>query len=119
MRLLADECCDAALVTALRKEGHDTIYVAESAAGSTDRDVLALALRQRRILLTEDKDFGDLVVRMGMPAHGLILLRLKTPSANEKAAKLLSGPRKVGAESAGHYTIVQQDRVRSRPLPPH
>ena len=59
MRFLADECCDAALVDVLRRDGHDVLYAIESLRGATDDDLLTRAVSERRILLTEDKDFGE------------------------------------------------------------
>jgi len=76
VNLLADECCDAVLVNALRGEGHDVLYIKEAAAGADDQTVLQLAASQLRILLTEDKDFGELVVRLKLPAYGIVLLRI-------------------------------------------
>jgi predicted nuclease of predicted toxin-antitoxin system len=61
VRWLADECVAAPLVNSLRAAGHDVTYVAEVAASLGDTDVIALAMRENRVLLTEDKDFGDLV----------------------------------------------------------
>jgi predicted nuclease of predicted toxin-antitoxin system len=61
MRFLADESCDFAVVCALRGEGNDVMTVAESALGIEDDEVIALAVREGRIVLTEDKDFGGLV----------------------------------------------------------
>jgi predicted nuclease of predicted toxin-antitoxin system len=58
VRWLADECIAAPLVAFLRAAGHDVLYVAESAVGLTDTEVTELALRERRLPLTEDKDFG-------------------------------------------------------------
>ena len=58
MRFLADECCDFAAVRCLRDEGHDVIAVSETQNRSVDKDVMALALAENRIVLTEDKDFG-------------------------------------------------------------
>ena len=55
MRWLADECVAAPLVAFLRTGGHDVLYVAEAAAGFSDSDVLALALREMRLLLTEER----------------------------------------------------------------
>jgi len=63
VRWLADECIAAPLVAALRDAGHDASYVAEFAAGLSDADVIAMASAEGRVLLTEDKDFGDLVFR--------------------------------------------------------
>ena len=61
MRFLADESCDFAVVRALRADGHDVLAVAECSPGLDDALVMDLALREQRILLTEDKDFGQLV----------------------------------------------------------
>jgi len=71
MRWLGDECVSASLVMALRAAGHDVFYVAETAAGLSDTDVIALASRENRLLLTEDKDFGDLVFRWRRPVPGV------------------------------------------------
>lgn len=64
MKLLADECCAARLVGALRDHGHDVLYAAETMQGKPDRSILRRAYDERRLLLTEDKDFGELVVRL-------------------------------------------------------
>jgi predicted nuclease of predicted toxin-antitoxin system len=68
LRLLADECCDRDLVLLLRQAGHDVRYVAEGNAGHSDDAVLRLAVQEDRVLLTEDTDFGELVVRLGRPS---------------------------------------------------
>jgi predicted nuclease of predicted toxin-antitoxin system len=67
VRWLADECVDAGLVSHLRAAGHDVIYMAEVSPAASDARVLMRAQAERRILLTEDKDFGDLVFAVGNP----------------------------------------------------
>jgi predicted nuclease of predicted toxin-antitoxin system len=62
VRWLADECVAAPLVAFLRSLGHDVRYVGEAASGVSDAEVVALALRERRLLLTEDKDIRILVI---------------------------------------------------------
>ena len=84
MKFLADECCDHGLVGALRQSGHDVLYVLESKRGATDEDVLALAFDDRRIIITEDKGFGELVYRLKKPAHGIILIRIGVEKRNVK-----------------------------------
>lgn len=64
LKFLADECCDTGLVASLRKDGHDVFYVLEEKAGVADEVVLEEAYTKGRILLTEDKDFGELVCRL-------------------------------------------------------
>jgi len=75
MRFLADECCDFAVVRALRAQGHDVLAVGESQQRSVDKDLVDLASGEDRILLTEDKDFGWLVFAGGMKSPGVILIR--------------------------------------------
>ena len=65
MKFLADECCETSVVDALRTDGHDVLYAMESMRGATDEDLLTRAFAEERILLTEDKDFGELVYRLG------------------------------------------------------
>ncbi|MGH7064185.1 MAG: DUF5615 family PIN-like protein [Stellaceae bacterium] len=76
MRWLVDECVDGDLVGRLRDGGHDVLYAAEMASGATDAEVMRQALRNNRLLLTEDKDFGELAFRLGLPVLGIVLLRL-------------------------------------------
>jgi predicted nuclease of predicted toxin-antitoxin system len=68
VRFLADESCDFAVVRALRTAGHDIHAVAELLSGLDDAAVMSLALRERRVLLTEDKDFGQLVYANAEPS---------------------------------------------------
>jgi predicted nuclease of predicted toxin-antitoxin system len=75
MRFFADECCDFAVVRALRAHGHDVLAVSELQHHSVDKDVMDLALVENRILLTEDKDFGWLVFAGRMNSPGVILIR--------------------------------------------
>ena len=61
LRFLADESCDFAIVRALRDAGHDVLAVADVSPRAPDPDVIDRAVRDSRVLLTEDKDFGQLV----------------------------------------------------------
>ena len=70
MKLLVDECCDPRLVATLRRAGHDVRYVLESDAGASDEQLAALSIEQHRILITEDKDFGELAMRHGKTLPG-------------------------------------------------
>ena len=76
MELVVDECIGTLVSRWLRSEGYDTISIFEAARGSTDLDILSWAARENRIVITADKDFGDLVFRDSRPHRGVILLRL-------------------------------------------
>ena len=75
MRLIADESCDFGIVRGLRAIGYDVLSIAETCAGSSDEQVIELAQSQRRLLITEDKDFGQLVFAAAKENSGVILIR--------------------------------------------
>ena len=81
IRFLADEGCDFAVVRALRAAGFDVLCIAESTPRAEDSGIIGLALREQRILLTEDKDFGRLVYSHGQDILGVIFLRFPTFAA--------------------------------------
>lgn len=81
-----------------------------------DEDVLDWAKRDARILLTFDKDFGELAWRAGLPATcGIILFRLRMPSPSTVGAALAN---RIGERDdwAGHFSVVEPARIRMRGL---
>jgi predicted nuclease of predicted toxin-antitoxin system len=116
MRWLADECVDAALVLTLRGANHDVLYVAEIASGMTDTETLELARNERRLFLTEDKDFGELVFRFRLEVPGLVLLRIDTARARLKWTRLKAVISQIGEGLFGRYVVVTETRIRSRLL---
>ena len=116
MRWLADECVSASLVASLRTAGHDVRYIAEMAPGLSDSKVIALAFADERLLLTEDKDFGELTVRLGRSVPGLVLIRIDPADSPMQAARLNDVIARYGAELFGRYVVVEQARMRVREL---
>jgi predicted nuclease of predicted toxin-antitoxin system len=116
VRWLADECVAAPLVAFLRADGHDVLYVAEAAAGLSDADVVALAVRDRRLLLTEDKDFGDLVFRRERVVPGVVLMRINPENPVLKAMRLAAAVERYGEGLFGRYMVIEEGRFRSRLL---
>ena len=116
MNLVADECCDALLVTGLRSDGHDLLYVKEIAPGTDDETVLQTAADQKRILLTEDKDFGELVVRLKLPAYGIVLLRMNPADSSAKLARLRYLLLHQVHRLPGTFVVLDQKKVRFRSL---
>ena len=72
MRFIADEGVDRSLVMFLRHDDHDVFYFAETDCGTEDEAILTLAKAENRILITRDKDFGELVYRMKRLHSGII-----------------------------------------------
>ncbi|MBS3772056.1 MAG: DUF5615 family PIN-like protein [Bacteroidales bacterium] len=116
MKLLADECCDSALVSFLRKEGHDVLYVMEEKPGSLDSEVLEKAKSEKRIIITEDKDFGELVYRLKLEAEGIILLRFKVNEAPKKLQQIKILISEYKDRLKKNLVVVNPDGFRFRPL---
>jgi predicted nuclease of predicted toxin-antitoxin system len=116
VRWLVDECVDAGLVTDLRAAGHDVVYIAEVAVAALDGEIIRLANADDRLLLTDDKDFGDLVFHRGASVPGVVLLRLHPALHALKRRRLRIAIERIGERMFGRYTIVEEARFRSRPL---
>lgn len=112
MRFLADESCDFAVVRALRAAGHDVMAVSEVAVGASDERVLELAERERRIFLTEDKDFGQLVYAAGKTATGVIFIRFPVNARKSLTEVVLDLVREKGEALDGYFAVVQPGRIR-------
>ena len=116
MRLLADECCDALLVDGLRSDGHDVLYVKETDPGAKDDTVLQMAADQHRVFLTEDKDFGELVVRLKLPAYGIVLLRINPAASATKLARLRHLLQHHVQRLPGSFVVLSEKRARFRSI---
>ena len=112
MRFLADENCDFAVVRALRGAGHDVATVKDLAPGSTDDDVIRLALAEHRTLLTEDKDFGQLVFASAIESPGVVYLRFPAGARQEVADAVLKLVQREGADLTRRFVVVQPGRIR-------
>jgi len=76
VRILADEDVPYPSIRSIRERGHDVDAVVDDAPGTEDTDVLARAVRDNRVLVTRDRDFGELIFREGQAAPpGLIYVR--------------------------------------------
>lgn len=117
MRLLANENFPFDAVEALRERGHDVAWVRADAPGSSDDQVLARAVAEDRLLITFDKDFGELAFRSGLPAScGVVLFRIRLASAHQIAERAVAAL-ECRADWAGHFAVVLDDRIRMTLLP--
>lgn len=116
MRWLCDENVPRKLVDALRRHGHDVVWIREDFPGMPDVEVLALAIREHRVCLTFDKDFGQLAASASFTsASGVVLLRLPAPNSDDRVQSIvaLANSR---ADWVGHFSVVEPGRIRMRPL---
>jgi predicted nuclease of predicted toxin-antitoxin system len=117
VRCLANENVPGDAVTALRERGHDVAWIHEVALGASDTDVLRRAQEEDRILLTFDKDFGELVFRAGLPAsRGVVLFRISAPSPAQMVAVMVAALDSRD-DWSGNFAVVEDDQIRVTPLP--
>jgi predicted nuclease of predicted toxin-antitoxin system len=112
MRFLADESCDFRVVQALRSAGHDVTAIAEVAGGAEDEAVLDLARREDRVFLTEDRDFGRLVLAALSPTAGVILIRFPTAARGTLPDAAVAAVAKYAEKFAGRFVVLEPGRVR-------
>jgi predicted nuclease of predicted toxin-antitoxin system len=112
VRFLVDECTGPAVARWLRSQGHDVSSVYEQARGLGDDAIIARAWKDRRILITNDKDFGEKIFREGHPHRGVILLRLEDERAQAKIAVLRRLMMNFSEQLAGQFVVVSETRVR-------
>lgn len=114
MNLLADKGVDKQIVERLRLDGHNVLYVAEMEPSIRDEVVLQRANEHGALLVTEDKDFGELVYRQQLVHLGVILLRLMGLASLTKARVVSKVFEEHGKEMPNAFTVVSPGVLRIR-----
>ena len=114
MKFLADECVDQQIVEHLRRDGNNVQYIPEMKHGISDDEVFDLANQKDMILLTCDKDFGELVFRQGRITQGIVLIRLAGLSQKTKGELVTSAINVHQEELRGAFTVITTSSVRIR-----
>ncbi|MBI2305631.1 MAG: DUF5615 family PIN-like protein [Chloroflexi bacterium] len=114
MNFVADESVDQQIVARLRRDSHIVLYVAEMEPGISDDDVLSLANREGAPLITADKDFGELVFRLGHISSGVILIRLAGLPQSGKANAVSRAIKEHTKELPQAFTVITPGIVRIR-----
>lgn len=115
MRFLLDVCADSLpLRHALLDQGHDVLFARESCPQASDETLLAIAWREGRVVVTEDKDFGELVFLRGLSHPGIVRLCGMTPMERADSMRTLI-ERHAQALDEGAIIVVSRERVRVRP----
>ena len=117
MKFLADEGFDFGVVRALRPAGHEVASIAEDSPGSADETVIERAFLERRILLTEDKDFGQLVFARAKAASGVVFVRWPGSARSTLPGVVLDVIAKVGGKLEASFVTIEPGRARISRLP--
>lgn len=116
MKFIVDESTGTTVARYLRDAGHDVVIVVESMPQASDRDILLKAASENRIVITNNKDFGDLVFRSRERNFGVLLLRLKEDVAANRVRVVQMVLEDHAARLAGSFTVASEDNVRIRPI---
>ena len=116
MRFLADENVSHYVVERLRTAGFDVRAIGLTNPGASDSDILATARREGRILITEDRDFGELVVRQRLEVQGVVLQELDRLSNEAEADRAAAVVSTNADKLSGNLLVIEPGRVRIRPL---
>ena len=117
MRILANENIAGDVVDLLREHGHDVVWIRTDSPGANDNTVITKAHSEQRLLITFDKDFGELVWRRGTKAsYGVVLFRLAMPSPETVARKIVN-ILESSADWFGHFSVADDKQIRMTPLP--
>ena len=114
MNFLADENVDRQIVDRLRQDGHILRYVVEMEAGISDDTVLDLANKESSLLITADKDFGEMVFRQRLIMHGIVLIRLAGITPSHKAEIVSSAINKYKSQLPHAFSVITPGAIRIR-----
>ena len=118
MQFLANENIPLPSVRLLRKAGYDTASVTEISPGIEDITVLTRAIDEQRLILTFDRDYGELIYRLKQPSpKGIIYLRFRPHTPEEPAILLLKLFQMKDLQLESWFTVLERDQIRQRPLP--
>ncbi|HKU98670.1 MAG TPA: DUF5615 family PIN-like protein [Vineibacter sp.] len=116
MNLLADECVDGRVIAGLRASGHDIVLAATVTPGRPDVELLAVGLAAGRTILTEDKDFGDLVIRRRLDSPSVVLLRLDGVAVADRVRLVDEALRLLEQRAVPTFIVVDSRQTRLRPI---
>lgn len=114
MKIVADENVDQQIVDRLRADGHEVLFVAEFDPGIDDEAVLLRSRQTNAILLTADKDFGELVFRQRLVHAGVLLIRLAGIEPAVKAALVAAMFDRHGEELSAGFAVLSKHSLRLR-----
>ncbi len=115
MKLLVDMGVGKAVEGWLADRGHDVKAVRDLNPRMTDDDILALAVREQRLVITMDKDFGYLIFHSGQAHAGVLLLRMEDARSEEKVQAIQRLFSAHADSLSGNFCVYQNNRLRVRP----
>ena len=112
MKFVVDECAGPTLAGWLQSRGHEVVSVFDEHRGISDDQVLFMANASGSIIITSDKDFGEMIFHQGRTHRGVVLLRLSDERANMKIQVVAALLKCHGESISGRFLVVSEDKVR-------
>jgi predicted nuclease of predicted toxin-antitoxin system len=112
MRFLVDECVGNSVCNWLIEEGHNIVSVYEVYRGFIDEDIIKIANKENRIIITDDKDFGEIVFRNKIPHKGIILLRLSDRRSSVKIEILKRVLKYHSSKLNDNFIVITEKKIR-------
>jgi predicted nuclease of predicted toxin-antitoxin system len=109
-QVVADESVDFRIVIRLREIDFTVYSIAEEAPSITDKSVLTIAFKNRALLITEDKDFGELVFRLQLPHYGVLLIRIE--EVNYKIFSVTAAIKQYYDEMINKFSVINNSKLR-------
>ncbi len=117
MNILADANIEAMVVRWLRSLGHDVLWASDLPPSTPDTELVEIANIEGRILVTYDRDFGEIVFYRKQITHGIVLLRSDASLQADRLAMLQRHWASIEEQVTGHFVVVADRSIRIRPLP--
>lgn len=114
MRLVADECLDYGIIRSLRENGVIVFSISEEIASIKDKNVLEIANEKQWLLLTEDRDFGELVFRLNQAHHGIVYIKVKGLDRKVKIDRIVSIVLEHYQHLHNAFTVITNEKMKIR-----
>jgi len=116
MKFLADENLEYSIISFLREKNIDVVAVRDIMKGVSDSKIIEYAFENSLVIITSDKDFGELTFRLKRPNHGIILLRFSEDNIFEKANILWAALKKLGEDAVNKFVVIEKNSIRVKSL---
>ena len=112
LRFLADVNIENEIISGLRTDGHDVVWILERNKYLTDEEILNMARDENRIVLTNDKDFGEIVYRLKLISNGIVLFRVKDQNENVKLELIRKAVDYKNENLSKYFTVLTEAKIR-------
>ena len=116
LKFLADVNVEKKLVDYLKDQKFDVLWIPDYDCALTDNDLLNLATKERRVLITNDTDFGEIVFMQKKLSSGIILIRIKDQCVNTKLSVLKKLLKLYQDRIEGNFIVISDNKIRIRSL---